>query len=230
MLAARIITQSNSPWSFPVVLVKKKNGTTRVCNDYRPLNAITRKDAHPLPLIAEIFDALHGSRYFSTLDCTSGYWQIGMHPDSIVKTAFCTKQGLFEYNVMPFGLCNAPVIYQHAMNNILRDLLWKNVLDFLDDICIFTKMTFQQHLQDLRQVFLKLRDANLVLKPSKCHFGHTKLPLLGHIISRQGLQVDSEKVKKLINMRSPKTVSEIRSVLELGSYYCKFISKFAKIT
>src|SRR6185436_2788583 len=144
----------------PVVLVKKKNGKTRLCVDYRPLNGKTLLDAYPLPLIQEIFDALHGAQYFSTLDCTSGYWQIQVHPDHQEKTAFVTKDGIFEFLVMPFGLCNAPATYQRVMNTVLRDVLWKNTLDFLDDICVFTKMTFKQHLSDLRQVFTKLRDAH----------------------------------------------------------------------
>src|SRR6185295_18678076 len=229
MLEAGIIRPSSSPWCFPVVLVKKKNGKTRVCNDYRRLNQVTKLDSYPLPLIQEIFDALHGAQFFSTLDCTSGYWQIEVFPAHQEKTAFVTKDGIFEYVVMPFGLTNAPATYQRAMNTILRDLLWKNTLDFLDDVCIFTKTTFADHLQDLRQVFTKLREANLVLNPEKCYFGRQELPLLGHIISRKGLRVDPAKVEKLVNMRPPRTVTEIQSVVGLGSYYWNFIQDFAKI-
>src|SRR3954465_8164610 len=173
---------------------------------------------------------LHGAQFFSTLDCTSGYWQIEVASKHQEKTAFVTKDGIFEYLVMPFRLCNAPATYQRVMNHVLQDLLWKNTLDFLDDVCIFTKTSFADHLEDLRQVFIKLQDANLILNPEKCHFRQTKLPLLEHVISRNGLQVDPAKSEKLINIRPFKTVTEIQSILGLGFYYRNFVKDFAKIT
>jgi len=209
MLEAGIVRPSDSPWCFPVVLVTKKNGKTRFCVDYRQLNKVTKADAYPLPLIDEIFDALHGTKYFTTLDATSGYWQVEIVPEDQEKTAFVTRGGIFKFLVMPFGLSNAPATYQRVMNFALKDLLWKNVLDFIDDICVYTKTTFEDHLQDLRQVFTRLQEANLLLNPEKCFFARPKLGLLGHIVSREGLHVDPEKVQKLVNMRPPTNITEI---------------------
>ena len=229
MLEADIIRPSKSPWCFPIVLVRKKNGKIRFCVDYRKLNAETKEDSYPLPIIEEIFDALHGTKYFTTLDATSGYWQVGILPQHQEKTAFVTRDGIYEFKVMPFGLCNAPATYQRVMNVALQDVLWKTALDFIDDICVYTKTTFEDHLQDLRQVFTRLQAANLVLNPEKCHFAQPKLALLGHIVSQEGLQVDPAKVQKLVDMRPPKDATEIRSFLGLASYYRRFVEKFAKI-
>ena len=186
-------------------------------------------DSFPLPLIDEIFDALHGAKYFTTLDATWGYWQVEVELKHQEKTAFVTHDGIFEFLVMPFGLCTAPATYQRAMNIVLKDLLWKNCLDFIDDICVFTKTTFQDHLKDIHQVFTKLRQANLVLNPEKCHFTRAKVELLGHVVSCNGLQVNPDKVKKLVEMRLPRNTSELRSFLGLASYYRRFVKDFAKI-
>eukprot|EP00795_Rhopilema_esculentum_P010373 gene10373-19075_t len=159
MLEQNIISVSSSPWSSPVVLVKKKDGTTRFCIDYRKLNAVTRKDSFPLPRIDDALDSLAGSIYFTTLDLQSGYHQVAMHPSSKEKTAFISHAGLYEFNDMSFGLTNAPPNFQRLMSRLLHGLEWKICLIYIDDIIMFTK-TFEEHLSRLSLVFDRLREAS----------------------------------------------------------------------
>ena len=152
MLEQNVITPSHSPWASPVVLVAKKDGSTRFCVDYRKLNAITKMDVHPLPRIDDSLDQLAGSCYFSTLDLASGYWQVGMSEESREKTAFVTWNGLYEFNVMPFGLCNAPVTFQRLMERVLSGPVRGRCLIYLDDILVMGR-TFKEHIENLRMVF-----------------------------------------------------------------------------
>ena len=168
MLERGVMEPSNGPWSLPVVLVKKKDGTTRFCVDFRKVNDLTKKDAHPLPRIDDILDTLGGAQWFTTLDLASGYWQVEVNPANREKTAFATPDGLYQFRVMPFRLCNAPGTFQRLMERVLQGLYWSSCLVYLDDIIVYGK-TIEEHLTRLAEVFTRFREANLKIKPSKCH-------------------------------------------------------------
>ena len=227
--AAGIIRKSNSPWAFPIVVVRKKDGTARICVDYRKLNDVTKKDAHPLPRIDDIFDALRGAKYFSTLDLASGYHQVAVAPQDQEKTGFVTPWGHYEYTVMPFGLCNAPATFQRLMALIFSGLIGLDCLIYLDDIIIFSP-TFEIHLIRLDKVFNRLKDQNLKIKLTKCKFGLSSVKFLGHIVSSEGIGVDLEKISSIQEWKFPQNVTEMRSFLGLASYYRRFIEDFGKIS
>jgi hypothetical protein len=193
MQEAGVIRQSDSPWSSPIVLVRKKDGTTRFCVDYRRLNQVTRGDAYPLPRIDESFDTLAGSTFFSTLDLASGYWQVEMSERDRPKTAFATRAGLFEFNVMPFGLATAPATFERLMELALRGLQWNRCLIYLDDV-ITLGPSFSQALHNLGLVFERFREAGLKLKPGKCHLFRKEVAFLGHIVSGEGVRCDPDKI------------------------------------
>ena len=167
------VRESTSPWASPLVFVRKKNGQVRPCVDYRKLNAITTKDAFPLPRTQDCFDAVADATLFSSMDITAAYNQIPVRESDIPKTAFVTKYGLFEFTTMPFGLCNAPATFQRVMELALAGLQWKTCLVYLDDVLVFSK-TFEEHIQRLSDVLKRIRQAHLKLKPSKCHFSKMK--------------------------------------------------------
>ena len=228
MLEKNIIEPSYSPWASPVVLVTKKDGTTRFCVDYRRLNALTRKDAFPLPRIQDVLGTMGGARYFCTMDLASGYWQIRMQDQDKEKTAFVTRQGLFHFKTMPFGLCNAPATFQRVMEKVLMGLQWEQCLVYLDDIIIFGP-TFEETLQRLHHVLDRLKIAGLKLKAKKCDWFRRSVEYLGHIVSPEGLRCDPKKVEAVLNWPVPSSTKEVRSFLGFASYYRKFLPNFSDI-
>ena len=226
MLEAHVIRPSMSAWSFPVVIIKKKDGTLRFCVDYRKLNAITIADAFPLPRIDDIFDRLSGSKWFSTIDLKSGYWQVKMAEDSISKTAFSTPDGHYEFLRLPFGLKNAPAEFSRIMHQVFGDL--KFVQIYLDDLTIHS-LTFEEHLEHLRIVFERILIVNLRLNLKKCEFFKKEIKLLGHIIGRDSLKMDPEKIRAIRELREPKNIKQVQQFLGLCGYYRRFIMSYAEI-
>ena len=227
-----VIQPSSSPWSSPVVMVRKKDGSHRFCVDYRQLNAVTKTDAFPLPRIDDLLDQLGGAKHFSTLDLASGFWQILMEPESREKTAFTTPHGLYEFLVMPFGLTNAPAVFQRLMHCVISGLNPPDGKDFvtvyLDDILVFSS-SLSDHLDHLQKVLNRLKSVNLKLKPSKCQFMREEVEYLGHVVTRSGLRPNARLTEVILNFQRPDDIGAVRRFLGLASYYRRFIPGFAKI-
>lgn len=223
-----IITESTSPYAAPIVIVRKKDGSIRLCIDYRKLNDQTIPDAFPLPRIDESFDLLAGAKYFSTLDLGSGYYQIGMAPEDMEKTAFVCPHGTFEHKRLPMGLKSAPATFQRLIQTTLDELIFKSVLVYIDDIMIYSK-TFEEHLTQVDRVLELIIDAGLKLRPDKCDFLKDQIKYLGHTISSEGIQANDEKIQAIVDWETPQTVESLRSFLGLASYFRKFVKDFSLI-
>ena len=228
MLEAGVISKSISPCASPVVLVRKKDGTLRFCEDYRKLNSVTRKDSFPLPCMEESLTMLSKAKLFSTLDLANGYWQVTVHPSDQENTAFTTPMGLYEFSRMPLGLCNAPATFQRLMESSLGDQNFQSFLIYLDDIIVFSH-DFPSHLKNLERVFQRLVQHGLKLKPSKCHLFKAEVQYLGHVVTEDGVTPSSERVQAITEWPRPQTVRELRAFLGLISYYRRFIKDFSKI-
>ena len=226
MLTGGQIEPSDSPWSTPVTLVTRKDGETRFCGDYRRLNLATVKDAYPLPRIDDTLDMLAGKQWFSTLDLASGYWQVSLSPDARCKTAFATHSGLFQFRVMPFGLCNAPTTFERLMDRVLQGLRWSRCLVYFDDIISFGT-TFDDALDNLALIFERLCSYGLQLKSSKCHLFQTSVPFLGHVVGRRGLECEPRKIEDVKSWPIPDCLKSVRQLLGFVGYYRRFIPSFA---
>ncbi|UYV64718.1 hypothetical protein LAZ67_3001747 [Cordylochernes scorpioides] len=228
MLEEGIIRQSSSPWSFPVILVKKRDGKYRFCVDYRKLNEVTVKDVYPIPRIDDVMDTLQGSKYFSAIDLKSGYWQVEIEERDKEKTAFTTAHGLYEFNVMPFGLCNAPATFERNMDNVLGNLRWQICLCYLDDVIIYSS-DFPTHIKRLEAVLRCFSESNLKLNAKECRFAFEELEILGHITNQEGIKPAEYNIKAVRDFPQPKKAKEVQSFLGMCSYYRKCIKDFSLI-
>ncbi|GJZ66794.1 putative reverse transcriptase domain-containing protein [Tanacetum coccineum] len=222
------IRPSSSPWGAPVLFVKKKDGSFRMCIDYRELNKLTVKNRYPLPRIDDLFDQLQGSSIYSKIDLRSGYHQLRVREQDIPKTAFRTRYGHYEFQVMPFGLTNAPAVFMDLMNRVCKPYLDKFVIVFIDDILIYSKDE-KEHEEHLKAILELLKKEKLYAKFSKCEFWIPKVQFLGHVIDSRGIHVDPAKIESIKDWASPKTPTEIRQFLGLAGYYRRFIEGFSKI-
>ncbi|KAG1580706.1 hypothetical protein G6F48_010280 [Rhizopus delemar] len=223
-----VIEPSNSPWAAPVILVKKKNGEYRMVIDYRKLNAVTKKDAYPLPRIDDLLDTLGKAKVFSALDMRAGFHQVPMEEDSKELTAFTTKYGTYHYNTLPMGLVNSPATFQRLIDLCFRPLINQCLVAYIDDLNVYS-LNKHEHLQHLEQVFQCVQIANLKLNPEKCFFFKDHLKFLGYIVTKEGLQTDPSKIQKIVEYPQPKTIKQVRGFLGIASYYRRFIKNFAAI-
>lgn len=228
LLDKGFIRPSVSPWGAPVLFVKKKDGSLRLCIDYRQLNKVTVKNKYPLPRIDDLFDQLQGAQCFSKIDLRSGYHQLRIRNEDIPKTAFRTRYGHYEFLVMSFGLTNAPAAFMDLMNRVFKPYLDKFVVVFIDDILIYSKSR-EEHEQHLKIVLQILREHRLYAKFSKCEFWLESVAFLGHVVSKEGIRVDTKKIEAVEKWPRPTSVTEIRSFVGLAGYYRRFVKDFSKI-
>lgn len=218
----KVIRKSTSPWASPILLADKKNGNIRFCVDYRRLNNVTIQDAYPLPRMDDILSVLGQAKYFTTLDLTDAFWSIKIRDEDIPKTAFISRQGLWEFVSMPFGLTNAPATQQRFIESILQGLIWECCFAYIDDILCFSN-SFDNHLNDMRRIFQRLKDNNLVLQPSKCSICTPTFEILGYVATKDGLKPSKRKVEAMMAYPYPRSVKEAESFLGIVSWLRRFI-------
>src|SRR5687767_11300116 len=211
LLEKGIIRRSCSPWSSPVVMVKKKNGEWRMCTNFMKVNKVIKKDNYLLSRIDELLGSFEEKKYFSGIDLTSGFFNVEIEEEDKEKTAIITHEGLYEYNRMQFGLCNAPATFQRMMHIALEELLYKETLVYIDDLIIFSE-TFEEHLISLEKVLQKLRKAKLKINRDKSNFGYRKIEFLGHYVGEEGIEVNNEKIEVVKNFPRPGNISELRKI------------------
>ncbi|XP_050295859.1 uncharacterized protein LOC126735794 [Anthonomus grandis grandis] len=229
MIANGIVEPSISPWSSPIVMVKKKTGEWRFCVDYRALNRVTIKDSYPIPFVSATLDKLRDAKFLSTLDIKSAYWQIPIAPESRPLTAFTVPtRGLFQFTRMPFGLTNAPAVWQRLIDSVIGVDLEPYVFVYLDDVIISTP-SFEEHIRVLREVIQRIVKAGLTLNREKCTFCKPELKYLGYIVNSSGLLVDPDKIEAILRIPTPKTVTDIRRIVGLTSWYRRFVPNFSTI-
>nr|GEZ49753.1 hypothetical protein [Tanacetum cinerariifolium] len=222
------IRLSVSSWGAPILFMEKKDGSMRLCIDYRDLNHVTIRNRYPLPRIDDLFDQLQGAKFFSKIDLKSGYHQLRVKEQDIPKTAFCTRYGHYEFLVMPFGLTNAPDLFIDLMNRIFHEYLDKFVIVFMDDILVYSK-TKEEHVEHLRIVLGTLCQEKLYVKFLKCEFWLGQVDFLGHIVSADGITMDPAKVDAITKWPRPKTVTKVISLLGLAGYYRRFVEGFLRL-
>eukprot|EP00798_Chlamydomonas_sp_ICE-L_P005195 gene5195-biopygen12247 len=226
LLEKVFIRPSCSPYGAPVLFVPKKGGGFRMCVDWRQLNKQTIKNRYPLPRIDDLLERLHGSKVWSKIDLTQGYYQVRIKEEDIHKTAFRTRYGLYEFTVLGMGLCNAPATFMRVMNDAFRPYLDRFVLCYLDHLLIFSDSE-EEHLEHLRKVFEVLRQQKLYASPKKCEFGRTNIDFLGHTLKPEGISPEQTKINIVKNWPRPKTCHDLRSFLGLANYYRVFIRQYA---